>query len=192
MTADGIRDTLAALWSPLLAITTTHEGRSNGLIAATGVFASLVPEAPRVFIELAKASLTHDLVLASGVFALHLLPATPTRSLEIALSMVHVLGMRSGRDGDKLGTFPSRVGVTGSPILTDALTYVEARVVATLDNGELTGFLGDVVGGERLHDGEALTARILRERMPAEWHAEWQASLGHQLAEARRLRGLPG
>jgi flavin reductase (DIM6/NTAB) family NADH-FMN oxidoreductase RutF len=192
MAADGIRDTLAALWSPLLAITTAHQGGSNGLIAATGVFASILPEAPRVFVELAKANLTHDLVLASGVFALHLLPATPAQALETSLSMVRVLGMRSGRDGDKLGMFPSRSGVTGSPILTDALTYVEARVVATLDGGELTGFLGDVVGGERLHDGEVLTARILREHMPAEWQAEWQASLGRQLAEARRLRGLPG
>ena len=66
MSADGIRDTLAALWSPLLAITTTHRGRRNGLIAASGVFASIVPEAPRVLVELAKANLTYDLVLASG------------------------------------------------------------------------------------------------------------------------------
>jgi flavin reductase (DIM6/NTAB) family NADH-FMN oxidoreductase RutF len=192
MAADGIRDTLAALWSPLLAITTTHRGRSNGLIAATGVFASIVPEAPRVFVELAKATLTHDLVLASGVFALHLLPAAPAQALETSLSMVRVLGMRSGRDGDKLGAFPARAGVTGSPILTDALTYVEARVVDTLDGEEMTGFLADVVAGERLRDGDALTVRILRERMPAEWQAEWQASLGRQLAEARRRRGLPG
>ena len=60
------------------------------------------------------------------------------------------------------------------------------RVVNTLDGDELTGFLADVVAGERLRDGEPLTMRMLRERMPAEWQPEWQASL-----EARPERGLP-
>jgi hypothetical protein len=64
---------------------------------------------------------------------------------------VDILAMRSGRDGDKLGAFPARTGVTGSPILTDALTYLEARVVDTLDGEELTGFLADVVSVERCH-----------------------------------------
>jgi hypothetical protein len=68
---DPIAETLAMLWSPVLAITTHHQGRNNGLAATTGVVASLVPEAPRVVVELAKASLTHNLVLASRVFALH-------------------------------------------------------------------------------------------------------------------------
>ena len=73
MSTDPIAETLAALWSPLLAITTHHQGRSNGMVAGTGVFASLVPEAPRVLVEITKTSLTHDLVLASRVFALHTL-----------------------------------------------------------------------------------------------------------------------
>jgi hypothetical protein len=38
---DPIAETLAMLWSPVLAITTHHGGRSNGLVATTGVFASL-------------------------------------------------------------------------------------------------------------------------------------------------------
>ena len=32
------------------------------MVAGTGVFASLVPEAPRVLVEITKTSLTHDLV----------------------------------------------------------------------------------------------------------------------------------
>lgn len=51
----------------------------------------------------------------------------------------------------------ARPGVTGSPILAETLTYVEARVVSTLDGEELTIFLADVVGGGRLRDGEPLT-----------------------------------
>jgi flavin reductase (DIM6/NTAB) family NADH-FMN oxidoreductase RutF len=187
---DPIAETLAALWSPVLAITTHHQGRSNGLVAGTGAFASLVPEAPRVLIQLTKASLTHDLVLASRVFALHVLPATPHDALAASLSLVHTLGMRSGHDGDKMAGIAARPGVTGSPILAETLTYVEARVVTTLDGEELTIFLADVVGGGRHRSGEPLTLRVLRENMPKEWLAEWAVSRERQVNEARRRRGL--
>ena len=160
------------------------------MIATTGVFASLVPEAPRVLVELAQASLTHELVLASRVFALHLLPATPSDALQTSLSLVHTLGMRSGHGEDKMAEIALRRGVTGSPILADALTYVEARVVGTLDGGDLTVFLADVVDGGRLRDGEPLTISVLRERLPQEWHAEWARSRERQLQEARRRRGF--
>ncbi len=190
MAANPIAETLAALWSPVLAITTHHQGRDNGLAATTGVFASLVPEAPRVLVELAQSSLTHDLVLASRVFALHLLPAAPDAALRTSLSLVHTLGMRSGHNGDKMAGLAVRRGVTGAPILTDALTYVEARVVGTLDGGDLTIFLADVVDGGRLRDGEPLTIGVLRERLPKEWQAEWAANRERQLPEARRRRGF--
>jgi flavin reductase (DIM6/NTAB) family NADH-FMN oxidoreductase RutF len=187
---DAVAETLAMLWSPLLAITTHHQGRNNGMVAGTGVFASLVPEAPRVIIELTKTSLTHDLVLASRVFALHTLPATPHDALTTSLSLVRTLGMRSGHAGDKVAEIPARPGVTGSPILAETLTYVEARVVATLDGEELTIFLADVVGGGRLRSGDPLTLRVLREHLPKEWQAEWATSREVQVNEARRRRGL--
>jgi flavin reductase (DIM6/NTAB) family NADH-FMN oxidoreductase RutF len=188
--ADPIAETLAALWSPLLAITTYHEGRTNGMVAGTGIFASLVPEAPRVLIEITKTSLTHDLVLASRVFALHTLPAPPNDALTTSLSLVHTLGMRPGHDGDKMAGIAARPGVTGSPILEETLTYVEARVVGTLDAEELTIFLADVVGGGRHQSREPLTLRVRREHLPKEWLAEWATSRERQINEARRRRGL--
>jgi flavin reductase (DIM6/NTAB) family NADH-FMN oxidoreductase RutF len=188
--ASAIAETLGALWSPLLAITTHHQGRSNGLVAATGIFASLVPEAPRVLVELTKATLTHDLVLASRVFALHLLPSAPSDALATSLSLVRTLGMRSGHDGDKMASVPTRPGTTGAPILTQALTYVEARVVKTLDAEELTVFLADVVGGGRFLGGAPLTLGVLREHLPKDWLGEWAASRDRQVNEARRRRGL--
>ena len=189
--SDSVADTLAMLWSPLLAITTHHHGRSNGMIAGTGVFASLVPEAPRVIIELTKTSLTHDLVLASRVFALHTLPAAPGDSLATSLSLVRTLGMRSGHDGDKMAGLAAKPGTTGCPILQDSLTYVEARVVGTLDAQELTIILADVQGGGRFRRGEPLTLAGLRQHLPREWLGEWSASRARQIDAARRHRGLP-
>jgi flavin reductase (DIM6/NTAB) family NADH-FMN oxidoreductase RutF len=185
------RDTLSALWSPLLAVTTVHNGRANGQIAVSGLSASILPEAPRVLVALWKANLTHDLVLASRVFALHLLPAAPDDALSASLDLIHTLGLRSGRDDpDKLASVPRSPGATGCPILANALTYVEARVAATLDADEMTVFLGDVVAGARVCEGTPLTWAAARERMPAAWLAEYDANQDKQRQEARRLRGL--
>jgi flavin reductase (DIM6/NTAB) family NADH-FMN oxidoreductase RutF len=186
----AVTETLAMLSSPVLAITTHAQGRINALVARSGMFASLVPEAPRVLIELAKANLTHDLVLTSRVFALHTLPATPHEALLTSLALVRALGMRSGHDGDKMAGIAARPGVTGCPILTETLTYLEARVVATLDGEELTIFLADVVGGGRLRDGEPLTFELFRRHLPREWFAEWATSRERQIDDARRRRGL--
>jgi flavin reductase (DIM6/NTAB) family NADH-FMN oxidoreductase RutF len=189
MSINGIRDTLRRLWSPVLAITSTDGSRINGQIAVTGLPGSIVPDAPRVLVELWKANLTHDMVRASGVFAVHLLPAAPKEALGVSLSLVRTLGMRSGRDGDKMAGLSLRQGVTGSPILRDALSYVEARVVATLDGDEMTVFLGDVVAGQCLQEGNVLTMQAAREQMPADWLEEWERNQRRQLAEAKRLRG---
>jgi flavin reductase (DIM6/NTAB) family NADH-FMN oxidoreductase RutF len=186
----AVTETLAMLSSPVLVITTHAQGRNNGLVARSGMFASLVPDAPRVLIELTKANLTHDLVLASRVFALHTLSATPHDALLTSLSLVRMLGMRSGHDGDKMAGITARPGVTGCPILAETLTYLECRVVATLDGEELTVFLADVVDGGRLGNGEPLTVGLLREHLPKEWLAEWAASLQRQTSDARRRRGL--
>ena len=140
--------------------------------------------------ELTKTSLTHDLILASRVLALHTLPTSPDKALTTSLALVHALGMHSGREGDKLAQFATRPGVTGCPILAETLTYVEARVVQTLDAEELTIFLADVVGGGRYQSGHPLTLSLLRHHLPKEWLAEWAASRNDQINAARRRRGL--
>jgi flavin reductase (DIM6/NTAB) family NADH-FMN oxidoreductase RutF len=170
------------LWSLPVAVTAAHEGRDNGLVALTAVPATIVPEAPRVLVELAQASLTHDLVLASGAFAVHLLRAPPD---DATLALVAALGLRSGREGDKLAGLATRRGATGVPLLLDTLGYLEARVVATLDLGELTVVVGDVVAEERLHDGPALRFAELDERMPTGWLETRREA---EITEARRAR----
>lgn len=190
---DGGRTTLAALWSPLLAVTTVHAGRANGQIAMAGLSASILPEAPRVLIALWKANYTHDLILASGVFAVHLLPSAPESALFGALEIVRALGFSSGRDGEKLAGVRWTAGATGSPVLAAVYSHVEARVAATLDGGEMTIFVGDVMGGgAHSFDGPPLTWATARAKLPPEWLAEHEANQQRQRAAARGLRGLPG
>ena len=141
-------------------------------------------------ISLTKYNLTHDMVLASGVFAMHLLAATPEPALEASLAILMGLGGSSGRDGDKLSQFRTKPGVTGSPILLDALSYVEGRVVGTLDAEENTIFLADVVASERFSDGQRLRIGEAWQKLPHEWIEQYEANHVPQLDSARRYRGL--
>lgn len=186
------RATTAALWAPLLAVTTSARGRANGQIALAGMAGSILPEAPQVVVGLWKANLTHDLLLDSRVFALHLLAAAPEEALAASLALVEALGLQSGRERpEKMAGLRTRVGRTDAPILLDALSVVEARVVATLDAGEMTLFLGEVVTGERLRAGEPLTWRAARERLSSDALARYEAGQREQRRIARAARGLP-
>ncbi len=184
------RATLAALWAPLLAVTTRTADRANGQIIAAAMGGSILPDAPRVVIEIWRSNLTHDLITASGVFALHLLDGTPGPALAASMALVHSLGMHSGRDGDKLGGIATRPGANGCPIILDALTFLEATVTATLDAGEATIFLADVTAGARLHAGTPLTLPQFNAALPDEWRAEYAASRARQDVAARQARGL--
>lgn len=182
--------TLGGLRSYPVAITTTSAGRTNGLIALSAHSGSVVDEAPRVMIGLTKYNLTHDLVLDSGVFAMHLLATGSDDALEQSLALIMGLGGSSGRDGDKIAPLRTRAGVTGSPVLLDALSYVEGRVVNTMDAEENTVFLADVVAAGRLQDGKRLDVAEAWRRLPPTWIEQYERSHVAQVADARRRRGL--
>jgi flavin reductase (DIM6/NTAB) family NADH-FMN oxidoreductase RutF len=183
--------TLSGLRPYPVAITTVADGRANGLIALSAGSGSVVPEAPRVVIGLTTFNLTHDMVMESGVFAMHLLAGAPEQLLGPSLDIIMALGGRSGRDGDKLSGLRTKEGVTGSPILLDALSYVEGRVVGNLVNEENTIFLADVVASERLQDGKRLTIGEAWGRLPPEWVLTYEANHLAQENAARVARGLP-
>ena len=174
---------LEQLWSPIVAITAAHNGRSNGLISSTAVTASLLPEAPRLTVQLARASLTRELALAANAFAVHLLPAN-----ERGLELFRALGFRTGREAAKLDDVATKLGTLGAPILADAVAYAEAQVAETLETGEMTIVVADVVAGTRLSAAPVLTIEYVRERLPADWLAEWEARREREVEDARRFR----
>lgn len=183
--------TLSGLRTFPVAVTTVSEGRANGCIVLSAHAGSVVDEAPRVMIGVTKYNFTHDLVLESGVFAVHLLATGADEVLARSLEIIMGLGGRSGRDGDKIGPFETRVGVTGSPILLDALSYVEGRVVNTMDAEENTVFLADVVAARRLRRGKRLDINEAWQRLSPEWIEAYERTHAAQVADARARRGLP-
>ncbi|WP_216693598.1 flavin reductase family protein [Dietzia psychralcaliphila] len=178
---------LAGLRPFPVAVTTVDGGVANGLVSLSAGSASIIPEAPRATISLTKYNKTHDMVLNSGVFVMHMLSAEADQ-LDKSLEILMTLGGSSGRDGDKISMLRTGTGETGAPILLDAHSYVEARVIGTLDVEESSIFVGDVVASEILNDGQRLRIGEAWGKLPAEWIAQYDANHHPQLENARARR----
>jgi len=119
-------------------VTATDGAQRSGLVATFVAPASIVPECPRILVGLAKSHFTWQLVEGSGTFAMHLIS-------EEQLDWVWRFGLQSGRNIDKFEGLATRVGLTGSPILEEAMACFECRVETSLDIGDRSVYLGEVV-----------------------------------------------
>jgi len=172
---------LRNLTSPVVAITSERNGKTNGMISDAAVRASIVPSVPRLSVYIHKFNYSHDMIFETGRFGLHLLH---TRQLDV----VRRLGFFSGRDQDKLAGIPHHKGKSGVPVLVECFAHFESSVANVMDTGSSTPLPGDVMAVGGLEPtGELLTATYFRTNMPAEWRVEYEAKLteAQGYAEAR-------
>jgi flavin reductase (DIM6/NTAB) family NADH-FMN oxidoreductase RutF len=170
-----------------VAVTTLYDGRPNGLMSLSAGAASIVPESPRATVSITKYNHSHDLISESGIFTIHLLSCEADQ-LDASLEILMALGGSSGRDGDKLANLNTQPGVTGAPILQDALVYVECRVAHSLDCDEQTTFVGDVVAAEQLRKGDRLDIGQAWSKLPREWLKAYDLNHEPQVESAREYR----
>jgi ferric-chelate reductase [NAD(P)H] len=140
-----------------LYIVTSHlDGKPNGQIANTFFQATAQP--PRLAACLNKENLTHEYVMKSGVFGVSILDQ------ETPFPFIGGFGFKSGKDVNKFEKVAYITGVTGVPIVTDnAVSYLELKVVGTMDAGSHTLFLGDLVNCQVLKEGTPLTYKYYYE-----------------------------
>jgi flavin reductase (DIM6/NTAB) family NADH-FMN oxidoreductase RutF len=161
-------------------VTAAQGERRAGLVATFVNPASIVPEMPRVVVGIAKTHETWSRIQESGAFAIHLVD-------ESQLELVWRFGLQSSRDADKFDGLQTSRGATGSPILSDAVAWLDCRVESQLDTGDRTIFLAEVVGSAILRDARPLnlqrllkiapkdTLNVLREQMDADAAKDAQA-----------------
>ncbi|MGD9403367.1 MAG: flavin reductase family protein, partial [bacterium] len=132
-------------------VSSMKDGRPNGQIANT-VF-QITPDPPTVAVSINKLNLTWEYIKESGVFTVSVL------STETPMSFIGTFGFKSGRDIDKFEKCKSRPGEkTGAPIVLDyALSFLEARVVNSVDVGSHTIYIGEVVDCGMIAEGEPMT-----------------------------------
>ena len=141
MPVDTTGQIFRATDNELWVVTASDGERRGGLIATTVVQASIVPAIPRVLVAIACQHHTWECIEASGAFALHLLDETQ-------LDWVWRFGLESGRDVDKFRDLPLRSGNSGSPILTDAVGWLDCRVENRMPTGDRTVYLAEVIDAD--------------------------------------------
>lgn len=143
-------DTLYKISYGVYIVSSIKDGKMNGLVSTT-VFQTTA-EPPTLTASINKGSLTHEYLSHSGVFGVSVL------SRDTPMKFIGTFGFKSGRDIDKFEGVEYTTGATGAPIVLDnAVAYLEARVVNSLDLGTHTLFVGELAGAETLNDKPLMT-----------------------------------
>ena len=154
----------------IFVLTAAHQDRCSGQIVCWVVPVTIVPQVPRVLVGVGRMTFTRELIEVSRRFALNLLGKDQW-------PWVAHFGFRSGREMDKFATVPSERGVTGSPILSGTVGYLECEVRTVLDTGAHLFYLADVVEGKVVADRSPLCLHHLPDVLPPEDFATMQQLL---------------
>jgi flavin reductase (DIM6/NTAB) family NADH-FMN oxidoreductase RutF len=131
-----------ALVHGVYVITTRSGERINGMTASWVSQVSLSPLL--LMVSIAPSRYTHDLIKESGVFAVNVLS-------QGQVDLGKRFGFASGRRVDKFAGLNYITADTGSPILSQACAYFDARLVETFPAGDHTLFVGEVATAKILH-----------------------------------------
>ncbi|KPQ37412.1 MAG: DIM6/NTAB family protein [Phormidesmis priestleyi Ana] len=127
---------------------TKDKDEVNGFTASWIMQASFTP--PLVVNCIKADSTSHAMVKASGVFAISVLE---DGQKEIAQNFFKPLR----RVGNKFEDIEFYLGEeTGCPIIQNALGYVECKVVGSVEHGDHTVFVGEVIGAGEHREGKPL------------------------------------
>ncbi len=125
------------------------DGEVNGFTTCWVSQVSFEPQ--QVIVAVNKAQHTHDLVESGGVFSLNFLD---TSQEELARKFTQALEHENGT----VGGSPYTVGeATGAPLFDEAFAHLECRVVGSMEAGDHTVYLGEVVSANLERPADILT-----------------------------------
>ena len=120
----------------------TAEAGEGAVAAATVNWVTQASfEPPLVAVGVKVDSLAHGVVKETRAFALNILGKDQE-------SLAYTFFKSHERDGSTIGGEGFRSGETGSPILASAPAFVECTLVETLERGDHSLFVGEVVNAE--------------------------------------------
>lgn len=120
----------------------------NGFTASWVMQSSFEP--PMVVTCIKNDSTSHAMAKASKVFSLSILE---DNQKQIAQNFFKPL-RRTGNKFEDIEFYPGEE--TGCPIIKDSLGYVECKVVGTVEQGDHTVFVGEVIGAGEHREGKPL------------------------------------
>lgn len=119
----------------------------NGFTASWVMQASFKP--PLVVNCVHQQSKSHAMIKNSGVFAISFLEAGQQ---DLAVKFLK----QQRRVGNKFEDVEFYLGETGCPIISDSLGYVECKVVGTVEQGDHTVYVGEVIAAGVHREGAPL------------------------------------
>lgn len=133
----------------LYAVTVAHDGEEHAMTANWVTQAAFEP--PMVTVAVENTSRTIELIRDAHHFGVCVLG-------EGQRELAGKLGRSSDKVPQKLKGIRTRPGpVAGTPLLVDALGWLECRVITALPAGDHTVVLGEVVAAGVEREGKALT-----------------------------------
>lgn len=122
----------------------------NGQIANT-VF-QITSKPPTLAVSINKQNYTHEFITESRCLTVNVLEQ------EAGMPFIGRFGFRCGRDIEKFDGIKHRFTQQGNPVLEEHSTgFLEVRVDKEVDMGTHSIFIGEVVDGEIISDGEPMT-----------------------------------
>ncbi len=128
-------------------MTTTAGGRMHGMTVSAFASQSLDPLLILVSVE--RSTEMHKLVMASRAFAINILA-------EYAEGTARFFADNARLEGAEFVDGAYHVGVSGAPLLDEAVAYLEATVDTTLEAGDHSIIVGRVTALEVASDDEPL------------------------------------
>jgi flavin reductase (DIM6/NTAB) family NADH-FMN oxidoreductase RutF len=126
-------------WVTGVSVVTAHaeDGTPYGLTA--NAFCSVSLDPPLVLVCVEKAADSHDIIRDSGHFAVNVLASDQERLAR---------RFAEWQVSEKFTGIAFRAEVSGSPILEDALAWVDCRIWSANSGGDHTIFVGEVLAGD--------------------------------------------
>lgn len=124
-------------------VTTANGGELSGLTVAS--FASLSLRPPLVIVCVEKGVRSHDAIAGAGKFAVNVLSE----------NQVEISNRFASKAEDKFSGLATRTGALGVPLIEGALANIECSLRDTLEGGDHSIFVGEVIEAH-LYEGAPL------------------------------------
>lgn len=144
---EKLRAVMRAWTAGVAVVTAIYEGKKHG--ATVNSFTSISLEPAMLTVSLQKSARTHDLILKSRTFGLTMLSAEQTHISDL------FAGKMPGIE-DRFAGLETQTLVTGAPLLSAGLAWLDCRVVETFDAVSSTLFIAEVLAAQVTGNGQPL------------------------------------
>ena len=163
-------DVLSLFWAPVCAVGSHGPDGPNAQLCVSVFGAGVIPDRPRLLVNLWKDNHTASLTLNSGTMAITVLG-------EHQAGLMDVLGLQSGSTVAKLSDTPFALTAAGDPYFEEGYAVLECSVIEHFDLGDAWAFLVGVTHRRRLSAREPLARERMMAVVGAEVRERWSAKI---------------